>query len=315
MLVVCVIDPESTCGIIFLPRTLLTATTIICRQFIRIFSCNLADVKSCCYGYKNGRKTSNDKHQAHMKKTTVSSLILAAGKGTRMKSDRAKVLHEVLDAPMIHYVLDAVQELSPAQTIVVVGHQGEEVKAAMAKYQVTFVLQKEQLGTGHAVLCAKDILQASGGTVLILCGDVPLIRPVTLRQMLAEHLGKSPVLTLMTTRLDKPAGYGRIISSDDGRIVKIVEEKDATAAEKEIKEVNAGIYCADIDILFDLLAEVDFNNSQGEMYLTDIVAVAIRHGLKVNRFSGADAVEVLGVNSMDELAEARELMRKRQQQP
>jgi bifunctional UDP-N-acetylglucosamine pyrophosphorylase/glucosamine-1-phosphate N-acetyltransferase len=245
-----------------------------------------------------------------MKQT--SCVVLAAGKGTRMKSAMAKVLHEVFFAPMIYHVLDAVSGLPLDQTIVVVGHQREKVEQVLDNYSVSFAHQKEQAGTGHAVLCAKEMLAARGGTILILCGDTPLIRTETLAKMFVEHEEKKAELTLMTTRLEDPTHYGRIICDDEGNVVRIAEEKDASSFEKSIQEINAGIYLAEAQFLFLALDRVGSDNSQGEVYLTDIVELANQQGHKVNRFAGVNAEEVLGVNSRVELAEAhRSLQRRR----
>ena len=234
----------------------------------------------------------------------VSGLILAAGKGTRMKSAIAKVLHEVFYAPMLHHVLDAMAPLRLERTIVIIGHQHEQVEAALRGYPVTPVVQREQLGTGHAVLCAEESLRGAGGVLLILCGDTPLIRTATLAAMLASHQEQAMPLTVMTTALVEPAGYGRIIRNSQGEFEKIVEEKDASSAERRITEINAGIYCVDLPFIFNALARVGTDNNQGERYLTDIVAIARGEGRQVNMFCCADSMEVLGVNSRLELAEA-----------
>jgi bifunctional UDP-N-acetylglucosamine pyrophosphorylase / glucosamine-1-phosphate N-acetyltransferase len=233
----------------------------------------------------------------------LSALILAAGKGTRMKSEKAKVLHEVFFAPMIHHVLDAVQPLFE-QIIVVVGHQGKEVQNALSSYRVLFAEQKIQLGTAHAVLSAENQLRATGGTVMILCGDTPLIQTETLRLMLAEHFDAGNPLTVMTTVLENPTHYGRIITDGQGKVTRIIEEKDASPEQKQIREVNAGIYCADVRFLLDSLSEVGTDNKQGEFYLTDAIEIAVGKGKAVHRFLCADAEEVLGVNSRNELAQA-----------
>jgi bifunctional UDP-N-acetylglucosamine pyrophosphorylase / glucosamine-1-phosphate N-acetyltransferase len=233
----------------------------------------------------------------------ISALILAAGKGTRMKSSRAKVLHEVFFAPMLQHVLDAVQPLAPRQTIIVIGHQGDQVKAAIEDYPVVFSEQHQQLGTAHAVLAAEGHLRlVETGTVMILCGDTPLIRPETLRQMVAEHFAKCTPLSVMTTLLADPVNYGRIVTDVAGNLLRIVEEKDASPAEREIREVNAGIYCVEIRFLLAALRKVDATNKQGEFYLTDIVGIANKEGHAVNRFLCSDPDEVLGVNSRQELA-------------
>jgi bifunctional UDP-N-acetylglucosamine pyrophosphorylase / glucosamine-1-phosphate N-acetyltransferase len=233
----------------------------------------------------------------------MSALILAAGMGTRMKSEKAKVLHEVFFAPMIHHVLDAVQPLFE-RIFVVIGHQGAYVRDSLRKYHVQFAEQKQQLGTAHAVLAAEEHLLKAGGVVMILCGDTPLVRSETLRLMVEEHLRSGSKITVMTTNLDNPANYGRIVTDGQGRLKRIVEEKDATPEQRQISEVNAGIYCAETRFLLEFLREVKSDNKQGEYYLTDLVEIAGRRGESVHRFFCSDAGEVLGVNSRHELAQA-----------
>ncbi len=247
-----------------------------------------------------------------MKVQKTSALILAAGKGTRMKSAHAKVMHEVFFRPMIHHVLDALLPLGVENTIVVTGHQAERVEAACAAYDVVFVRQTEQLGTGHAVLAAEDALtEFHSGVVMILCGDSPLIRTETLQQMLDQHRAGSHQLTVMTTVVDDPTNYGRIILSAAGEIQAIVEEKDATPEQKQIQEINAGFYCVDRDFLFTALKNVGRNNNQGEVYLTDIIAIAHSAGRPVHRFFCRQAEETLGVNSRFELSLAHATLQKR----
>lgn len=242
---------------------------------------------------------------------TITAIILAAGKGTRMKSSMAKVLHEVFFKPMLHHVLDAVQTAAIEKTAVVVGHQSERVTQCLDGYTFTPVLQEEQLGTGHAVLCAEQACMEAD-TILILCGDTPLIRPETLRAMISHHRDMNSPLTLMTTLVADPFGYGRIITNDNEQVTGIVEEKDATPVQRQIREVNAGIYLVDRRFLFTALRQVGTDNSQGEVYLTDIVAIANRQGHTVNRFIHSEPVDVLGVNSRVELAQAHaELQRRR----
>jgi bifunctional UDP-N-acetylglucosamine pyrophosphorylase/glucosamine-1-phosphate N-acetyltransferase len=236
------------------------------------------------------------------------ALILAAGLGTRMKSSKAKVLHEVLFKPMLLHVLDTVHVLCPDNTYVIVGHQREKVAELVSGYKATCITQDKQLGTGHAVLCAEHKLRGTGGTVLILSGDVPLIRADTLRDMLAAHAENRPFLTLMTTTLADPTNYGRIVRDERGGLQEIIEEKDATAAQREIREINAGIYCAEVSSLFRALKKVGCDNKQGEIYLTDIVKIAISMGLPVDIFSGAGGEELLGINSRSELAAANKYL-------
>lgn len=242
---------------------------------------------------------------------SVSCVVLAAGKGTRMKSDKAKVLHEVFFAPMLHHVLEAVNSPRIDRTIAIVGHQKERVAETLKNFQVSLVVQEEQLGTGHAVLCAREELADLGGTVLILCGDTPLIRAETIENMLAQHRDTNATLTVMTTRLANPTNYGRIVCDDQGNVLQIVEQKDATPAQRKIAEINAGIYCAESAFLFEALEQVGSDNSQGEVYLTDIVELANRAGHRVHRFAGVEAEEVLGVNSRVELAAAHKSLQLR----
>lgn len=244
--------------------------------------------------------------------TKVTALVLAAGKGTRMKSGKAKVLHEIFFSPMVHHVLEAVFPLKLTDIIVITGHQKEAVEEALQGYKVRFVQQNEQLGTGHAVKCTAPYFEGKEVTVLILCGDTPLMRTETLSKMLQNHCAKNAELTVMTTMLDDPTNYGRAVVDSDGFLLRIVEEKDAADTERDIKEINAGIYCVASKLLFALLNQVGTENKQGEMYLTDIVEEANKHGSKVNRYVCPDAREVLGVNSRVELAEAhRELQKRR----
>lgn len=238
-------------------------------------------------------------------------LVLAAGKGTRMRSARAKVLHEIFFAPMIVHVLDAVAALQPATTSVVVGHQRAEVMAVLAGRGVEFVVQEQQNGTAHAVLAAAEVLRERQGTLLILCGDTPLITPQTLAAMLAAHDRRRDKLSVMTTLVADPYGYGRIICDQAGRLERIVEEKDASEEQRQIREINAGIYCVEIDFLFPALARVGSNNRQGEMYLTDIVEIAAGSGLPVHGWRCSEADELLGVNSRVELARAHALLQER----
>ena len=243
-------------------------------------------------------------------KQSITAVILAAGKGTRMKSTRAKVLHEVFFRPMLHHVLDAVGAAGVDRCAVIVGHQREEVLRTLGDQRVTPVVQEEQLGTGHAVLCAEAVCGQTD-LVLILCGDTPLIQASTLRAMIAEHRHRQATLTLMTTRLEQPFGYGRIISDARGAVQAIVEEKDASSEQRAIDEINAGIYLAERNFLFHALRQVGTDNSQGEVYLTDIVAIANRQGVRVEAFVHPEAIDVLGVNTRIELAQAHAVLQAR----
>ena len=233
---------------------------------------------------------------------SLATIVLAAGKGTRMKSAQAKVLHEVFFEPMVHHVLKAIKPLDTARTIVIVGHQKDKVESAVSDFAVCCVEQKEQNGTGHAVLCAEQSLTDFDGDVMILCGDSPLLQTEQLAEMIRAHNSSGNVLTIMTTCLENPANYGRIISSDAGNVLEVVEEKDASCKQRKIKEINAGIYLAQKTFLFDALKQLTTDNAQGEMYLTDIVAIAVRSGHNVQKYVHPCPAHVLGVNSRVELS-------------
>jgi bifunctional UDP-N-acetylglucosamine pyrophosphorylase/glucosamine-1-phosphate N-acetyltransferase len=248
-------------------------------------------------------------------KHPLAVVILAAGKGTRMKSSRAKVLHHVFYRPMLHHVLDAVAPLGAQKTIVIVGHQKEDVERSLEGYDAICCEQRVQNGTGHAVLCTRPLLADFSGTVMILCGDSPLLLPEHLQEMVHRHIsgsaGDSP-LSIMTTRLADPTNYGRIISDAGGAVLGVVEEKDCSPEQRTIQEINGGIYCAERQFLFAALDHVTTDNSQGEMYLTDIVAIAVQRGFRVQKYEHPQPAHVLGVNSKVELAQAhREIQRRR----
>lgn len=237
-----------------------------------------------------------------MAMNTVAGLVLAAGKGTRMKSRLCKVLHPVAGRPMINYVLDAVRDCSPARIAVVVGHQSEDVIKAVDDSTVEFAIQEPQLGTGHAVMAAGELLHDFQGDILILCGDIPLIQRKTLQEFIAYHKHEGGKLTVMTTYTQNPKGYGRIIRDENEFIAAIVEDKDATDEQKAIKEINSGIYLADATLLFSLLTRIGSDNAQAEYYLTDIVMEAAKESEPVRGFVLQDAQEAIGINTRSELA-------------
>lgn len=243
----------------------------------------------------------------------VTAVVLAAGKGTRMKSDKAKVLHEVFFKPMLHHVLDTLQQIQVQQSVVITGHQQEAVLNALQQYTFVPVPQEEQLGTGHAVLCAEPTCN-SADHVMILCGDTPLVTPNMLEELLEQHLQTDATITLLTTTLENPFGYGRILKDSSNHVTGIREEKDASPEEKRIGEINAGIYVVKRDFLFTALHQVGTDNSQGEVYLTDIVAIAVNSGHRVDVFSHPKAIDVLGVNSRIELAQAHQELQQRHNQ-
>jgi bifunctional UDP-N-acetylglucosamine pyrophosphorylase / glucosamine-1-phosphate N-acetyltransferase len=240
----------------------------------------------------------------------ISTIILAAGKGTRMKSDLVKVLHPLLGTPMLSYPLNlSLNGIKAEKTIVVVGYQADQIKEKFRDPRIQFALQAEQLGTGHAVLQAAPILEAFTGTVLILCGDVPLVREETLRAFVEGFQGKGSVLSVLTTVVENPSGYGRILRSPEGWLEKIVEEKDATEQERLIREINTGIYCVNTPFLIEGLKEIGQENAQREYYLTDLVQIARRRGLRCSAHWAADPVEVMGINTRVDLAMAHEVLR------
>jgi len=240
-------------------------------------------------------------------------VILAAGKGTRMKSDRAKVLHEICGRPMIAYPVDTALQLRPKKVVVVIGHQADQARAAVTssfpKRPIEFVLQESQDGTGHAVLQTKKALRGFDGDVLILYGDVPLLRAHTLREFRRIHHRNGDRISLISTEMHDPTGYGRCIFDECDELIEVVEEKDATPAQKRITEINAGIYLVDAKLLWRALSRIGKSNAQKEMYLTDIVVAARGLGESVVACRAPDAFEVLGVNSRVELAQASENIR------
>jgi bifunctional UDP-N-acetylglucosamine pyrophosphorylase / glucosamine-1-phosphate N-acetyltransferase len=235
-----------------------------------------------------------------MNQSKMTAIILAAGKGTRMKSRKAKVLHELFFKPMIHHVVETVMDTGIEHIAVVMGHQREQVQESLIKYPIISVIQEEQLGTGHAVLCAEAACSKSD-EVLILCGDTPLLRPEVLQAMIQQHRDKQAQWTIMTTFVENPFGYGRILSNAEDQVVQIVEEKDANAEERAIQEINAGVYLVQRDLLFQALRQVGKENSQGEIYLTDTIKIAVDAGVQVEKFSHSPALDVLGINSRVEL--------------
>jgi bifunctional UDP-N-acetylglucosamine pyrophosphorylase/glucosamine-1-phosphate N-acetyltransferase len=238
-------------------------------------------------------------------RTPLTVLILAAGQGTRLKSKTIKLLHPVAGQPMVTWVARAVAELRPDRTVGVVGFQAERVETALGGLCDAFVLQREQRGTGHAVLQAESAVSAKKrGPLLIINGDLPNLRTETLGLLVALHQRTKAALSLVTTVLPDATGYGRIVRDKRHRVVRIVEHKDASAKERRLGEINCGIYCADPGTLFALLRRLRPNNAQGEYYLTDAVHALIKKGATVSALRHGDAEEVLGVNTRAELARA-----------
>lgn len=239
----------------------------------------------------------------------LKTLILAAGKGTRMKSELPKVIHEVNGIPMISKIIKVLEVLKPEENILILGHKKEEVLKVVGE-DADYVVQTEQLGTGHAVLQAKDKLKDYDGDVMVLCGDTPLLREETLEELYKFHRDTDSVTTILTSIYDNPFGYGRIVK-ENGIVKAIVEEKEADAEIKKIKEVNAGVYCFKGRELFDALSKITNNNEKGEYYLTDVIGIQVGEGKKVQSFVLNDNIEILGVNSKVELAQASKVLRDR----
>lgn len=237
------------------------------------------------------------------------SLILAAGKGTRMKSELPKVVHKVNGVPMIKKIMNTLNNLGVEKNILVLGHKKEVVLKAIEK-DVDYVIQEEQLGTGHAVLMAKDKLQNYDGDVMVLCGDTPLLREETLKALYNKHLKSNATTTILTSIYENPFGYGRIVKKN-GLVESIIEQKEATLEEQKIKEVNAGVYIFNSQKLFDALSKMDNNNAQGEYYLTDVIKIQVAKNEIVESYILDDNKEILGINSKVQLSQAEKVLRDR----
>ena len=239
----------------------------------------------------------------------LETLILAAGKGTRMKSKLPKVLHKIGGKPMLRHVIDAAKRAGSVREVVVIGAGAEMVEHEITG--VEFVMQTEQLGTGHAVLCAKENFANSTGTLLILCGDTPLLTSDLLKKFIAAHEESNCAVTVLTAEMPDATGYGRVIREDDGTFKKIVEDKDANSIEKQIREVNAGVYCADIRKLFNALDKVGNDNAQGEYYLPDVLSILKSEREKVAIYTAEYCDETLGINTRIQLAAADQIIRRK----
>lgn len=249
-----------------------------------------------------------------MKSKKFAVVVLAAGKGRRMGIKEQKACIPVGGKPMIVHVLSSVLPLNPTRIVIVVGHNAETVRdtvRAHVKHDVLFVHQKEQLGTGHALLCALSPLSDFSGDILVLYGDTPLISTVTLKNLLNKHRRKSAVVTTLTTHMKSPHGYGRIKRDTNGYVARIVEEKDATETEKKIREINSGIYCFRSDTLWNALRLITNNNAQREYYLTDVIPILADDGEKIHSETSRDSREFLGINTIEELDEARKIMQEK----
>jgi len=244
------------------------------------------------------------------------AVVLAAGKGTRMRSKRPKVVHELLGRPLIRYPLEALKAAGIDRVCVVVGHRAQDVQRCLSGLSCDIAIQEEQIGTANAVLCALPFLEDHQGPVLIMCGDMPLLRSSTISSLIECHRRQGNDITVLSAIVPNPEGYGRILRKDgpdttDGPVLGIVEEKDATRSERSIREINTGTYVMEIRVLKAFLDSIGNKNAQREFYLTDIVGVACSHGEKVGAMVTPDLSEAIGVNSRRDLALAEEHLLKR----
>ncbi|BBI30647.1 bifunctional UDP-N-acetylglucosamine diphosphorylase/glucosamine-1-phosphate N-acetyltransferase GlmU [Cohnella abietis] len=240
------------------------------------------------------------------------AIVLAAGQGKRMKSKLYKVLHAVCGKPMVSHVLDAVRGASCERSIVIVGHGAEAVQSTLGVGgSIEYALQAEQLGTGHAVMQAKPMLEDEEGVTIVICGDTPLVRSETVEAMIALHLQQGASATILTAELNDPAGYGRIVRGADNGVLRIVEHKDCSVEEAAIKEINTGTYCFDNRKLFQALNQVTNTNAQGEYYLTDVIGILQSEGNAIAAYLVDDPAEAIGVNDRIALGEAERFMRLR----
>lgn len=240
----------------------------------------------------------------------LKAIILAAGEGTRMKSKKPKVLHEIMNKSMVEYVIDTAKDSGAEAVCVVVGHLAEQVQAAIQREDVSFALQTERKGTGHAVKMAGDFIE-DDKDMLILYGDTPLITGETLKGVIAEHRAKENAVTVVSAMVDDPTGYGRIIRDEAGNFVKSVEHKDASEAERAVKEINTGIYVFRGADLKNALGRLNNNNAQGEYYLPDCLEILLGDGKNVGAYTAVDESEFFGVNSRVQLAEAATILKRR----
>ncbi|MDM5282020.1 bifunctional UDP-N-acetylglucosamine diphosphorylase/glucosamine-1-phosphate N-acetyltransferase GlmU [Peribacillus frigoritolerans] len=238
------------------------------------------------------------------------AIILAAGQGTRMKSKLYKVLHPVCGKPMVQHVIDQVNQLQIEDIVTVIGHGAEKVQEQLGD-SCKYALQEQQLGTAHAVMQAESVLSAKSGTTLVICGDTPLIKAETMKELIALHEQSQAKATILTAYADNPAGYGRVLRGEGGLVEKIVEHKDASEEERYVKEINTGTYCFDNQALFSALKKVSNENVQGEYYLPDVIEILKEEGEVVTAFQSSEFEETLGVNDRVALSQAEQILRKR----
>ncbi|MCL2563163.1 MAG: NTP transferase domain-containing protein [Oscillospiraceae bacterium] len=242
----------------------------------------------------------------------IKAVVLAAGKGTRLRtegSDLPKVMRQVMGEPLLHYVLDALAFIPPQDTIIVVGYQKEQVTAHFPGY--VFAEQKEQLGTGHAVMAAREALDGEDCAVLVCCGDMPLLRRETYEDLVRTHETQGNVCTILTGTTDLDMAFGRIVRDADGKFREVVEDRDCTPAQKNIRELNAGVYIFQSGPLLSALGRLGRSNSQGEYYLTDVPAILQGEGMQIGICMRKLGDEIIGVNTVEQLGQVEESLKKR----
>jgi len=245
-------------------------------------------------------------------KNDVAVIILAAGMGTRMKSTKAKVLHEILEKPMILYVVETAEKVAGNDVILVIGNQADKVRRIVSeRSKVRYAYQDKQLGTGHAVSCALSLIPDYCEEIVILCGDVPLLTADTVMQLVDDHVKAKRDISLLAVEKDNPKGYGRVLYDDRDHVSKIVEEADANIKQKQIKMINTGIYCVRKNFLVDTVVKIKSNNAQCEFYLTDLIEMGNKAKKLVGALIGNDDKEFFGINSKKELKEAERMMKNR----
>lgn len=240
----------------------------------------------------------------------TAAIVLAAGAGTRMKSDKPKVAHEVLGKPLVNWVLDAAEEAGIERLVTVVGHKREQV-IPLVEDRAEIVVQEEQRGTAHAVLSCSDALADFEGSLLVLSGDCPLITSETMKALIDMRESNDAAVVVLTMEMPDPTGYGRIIRDADGSVARIVEQKDASPEEAAVTECNSGFYCFDAKALFEALGQVGSDNAQGEFYLTDVLEISRNAGRAVLALPAKDPNECLGINTREQLAAVEEIARAR----
>lgn len=241
----------------------------------------------------------------------ISTAIMAAGKGTRMKSDLPKVLHKLNNRSMVHYVIDLAEKINSEKIVLIIGHKKELVEEECSDRHVQFVTQSPQLGTGHAVQMTEPVFKDYDGDILVLSGDVPLLTEKSIRALIKEHQNSNATATLLTAELNDPYGYGRIERNGEGSVKSIVEHKDASEEQLKIKEINVGIYIFDAIRLFNALKNVKNENIQGEYYLPDVIPMFIEKGLVVRAVKSTFFDETRGINTIKQLKEAETILNAR----